>query len=82
MFRGEWMVCHKCGREQRSYRDFESQWTAVVADGIRRDYCPVCWGIPDPAPKHCKEHGHTTEFSPSKKRPVCGKCGVHLAFYD
>jgi len=82
IFMGEWMYCSKCGREQRSYSDFESQWKALEVDGTLTYICPGCWGIPDPAQKHCKKHGHRTEFSTTKKRPVCGICGVNLPFYD
>lgn len=43
-FRGEMMICHKCGKQQRSNIKKESQWTVVEVDGRPLYYCPVCFG--------------------------------------
>jgi len=69
-FMSGYRQCKKCGRIQKMYPDFESQWTHVQADGIEFYVCPRCWGIPDPAPRYCKHHKHDWEGL------VCARCGA------
>jgi len=45
-FRGEMMVCFKCGKQQRSNPKKSSDWTVIEADGKPLYCCPVCFGVP------------------------------------
>jgi len=70
-FMGETMTCEVCGRVQKSYANFESQWTMALVDGKKTIYwCPRCFGIPDPAPGYCARHGHDW------KHRKCQRCGI------
>lgn len=44
-FRGEMMICHKCGKQQRSNPRKSSDWTVVEMDGTAIYYCPACFGV-------------------------------------
>jgi len=69
-FMGEIMRCDVCKRVQKSYPNFESQWTMAFVDGGKRIYwCPKCFGIPDPAPEYCRRKGHDPENG------KCMRCG-------
>jgi len=71
LFQGGLMTCTKCGRKQKSYPNFESQWTSVSVEGGEPIYfCPPCWGIPDPAPLYCVLNGH------DPKDGRCQRCGA------
>ncbi len=70
LFMGAWMECNKCHKRRKSYKDFESQWTALYIDeSVIVLYCPTCFGISDPARQHCEEFGHDYENG------ACCRCG-------
>jgi hypothetical protein len=46
LFRGEKMICHKCGWSFVSSNAVESQWTVIQFDDKLIYICPSCWGIP------------------------------------
>lgn len=43
-FQGEVMTCKNCGRQQKSDKHVESQWTVVEVDGRALYFCPWCFG--------------------------------------
>jgi hypothetical protein len=74
MFMQGYKTCKECGAVRKNYPHFESQWTIVQADSDEESFlmyfCPKCWGIPDPAAKYCKAHGHDWENG------KCMRCGI------
>lgn len=43
-FRGEMMLCHECGKLEKSNPHVSSNWTVVEIDGTAIYICPKCFG--------------------------------------
>lgn len=43
LFQGEMMICHYCGKQQKSNPKVESNWTALQLDKKVLYVCPACW---------------------------------------
>lgn len=44
-FMGELMTCYRCGKQEQSHPNQQSQWTVVELEGDKPMYfCPECFG--------------------------------------